>query len=104
MAQSWNPPPPPGMYAEKPNNNLAIAIIATVLSFVFCCIPHGLISLIFALQVDKKAAAGDIAGAINSARQAKIFGFISIGVAAIALVISIFFGVLNAVLSGIGHM
>ena len=62
MSQPWNPPPV-NASSQAPNNNLVFAIIATVVSVIFCCIPHGLVSLIFALQVDKKAAAGDIAGA-----------------------------------------
>jgi hypothetical protein len=97
MSQPFNPPPPPGGVA--PNNNLVIAIIATVVSVVFCCIPHGVVSLIFALQVNKKAEAGDMLGAMNAAKQAKLWGFISIGVAVVGFVIALLFGVLNAVLS-----
>jgi interferon-induced transmembrane protein len=102
MSQPWNPPPPPG--APPPNNNLAIAIVATVVSVVFCCIPHGLVSLIFAMQVNNKAAAGDMAGALNAARQAKMWGLISIAVAVIGLVLGIVLGVLNALISTMGRV
>ncbi len=99
MSQPWNPPPPPS--GALPNNNLVIAIIATVVSVLFCCIPHGVVSLIFALQVNKKAAAGDMPGAMNAAKQAKIWGFVSIAVAVVGLVVAFLFGVLNAVLSSV---
>jgi t-SNARE complex subunit (syntaxin) len=68
---------------------------------LFCCLPHGLISLIFALQVNKKAAAGDMQGAVNSAKQAKTWAIVSIIVSVIGLVVAIFFGVLNAILSSV---
>lgn len=102
MSQPWNPPPPPG--TGPPNNNLVIAIIATVVSIMFCCIPHGVISLIFATQVNKKAAAGDMPGAINAARQAKMWALISIAVAVIGLVVAFVLGLLNAVLGTMGRV
>jgi preprotein translocase subunit SecG len=68
---------------------MVIAIIATVVSFIFCCLPHGLISLIYALQVNKKAAAGDMAGAAASAGSAKTWGMISIVVAVIWFILAI---------------
>ena len=100
MSQPWNPPPV-NVSSSAPNNNLVFAIIATVVSVLFCCIPHGLVSLIFALQVNKKAAAGDLQGAANSAKQAKTFAIVSIIVSVIGLVVAIFFGVLNAILSSV---
>lgn len=101
MSQPWNPPPPPA--TPPPNNNLVLAIIATVISVMFCCIPHGVVSLIFATQVNKKASAGDMQGALNSARQAKVWAFVSIALAVIGLVIAIILGVLNVVLTAIGQ-
>ncbi len=101
MSQPWTAPPPPGMYGPPPNNNLVIGIIATVVSVMFCCIPHGLVSLIFATQVNKKAAMGDMPGAVNAAKQAKTWGIVSIIVSIAGLIIAIFFGVLNAVLSSL---
>jgi len=87
-----------------PNNNLTLAIIATVVSVVFCCgLPHGLVSLIFATQVNKKVASGDIAGAMNSARQAKMWALVSIALAILGIIVGIVFGVLNIVLSAVSR-
>ncbi len=101
MSQPWTPPPPPFSGPATIGNHLPLAVIATALSFFFCCLPHGLVSLIFALQVDKKAGTGDIQGATNAAKQAKLWAIISIIVAAVGLVISLAFGVLGAVMSAI---
>ena len=71
MSEPWTPPPPGNAPATVPNN-LVLAIIATVVSIMGCCLPHGLVSLFFATQVNKKAAAGDIQGATDAAKQAKM--------------------------------
>lgn len=88
MSQNY---PPPGGAAAPANvpNNMVIAIIATVVSLLFCCLPHGVISLIYALQVNKKAAAGDIGGAEAAAKSARTWGMISIILAVLALVLNI---------------
>lgn len=41
--------------------------------------PVGVVSIIFAAQVNGKVAAGDIAGAINASKKAKMFMFVAIG-------------------------
>jgi hypothetical protein len=97
MSQQWTPPP--GETLSKIPNHLVLAIVASVVSLLACCIPHGLISLIFALQVDKKAAAGDLAGATNSAKQAKMCAWISIIVAIVGGVIAFLFGLFGAIVS-----
>ena len=101
MSQPWTPPPPPLNAPATVPNNMVLAIIASALSLFFCCLPHGLVSLIFATQVDKKAQAGDIQGATNAARQAKMWAWISIIVAGVTLVIELIFGVLGAIMSAI---
>lgn len=59
-----------------PNNNLVYAILSTVL----CCLPTGIYAIIKAVEVNSKWNAGDKAGAIASAEQAKkwsIYGAIA---------------------------
>ena len=72
MSQNWTPPPPAGGSAPVPNN-LVLAIIS-----ILCCLPLGIPAIIFATQVNSKAAAGDIAGAQESAKKAKQFAIIGI--------------------------
>lgn len=52
---------------DKPDNYLVWSILATL----FCCLPFGVVSLVYAMQVDKKWFAGDFAGAVLSADRAK---------------------------------
>ena len=100
MSQNWTPPPAGGGSATVPNN-LVWSIIAIVVSVIACCLPHGLISLIFALQVNKKAAAGDTAGAMQAAKNAKLWAIISIAVSVVWFVIALVFGLLGSIMSAV---
>lgn len=87
------PPPPPnpnyagGGTGVKPKNWMTEAIIATVAGFVFSCLGGvlGIIAIVNASNVDKKYQQGDMAGAENAAKQAKLFTIIAAVVAALGL-------------------
>ena len=53
----------------KPDNYLVWAILSTL----FCCLPLGIASIVFAAQVDGKYNSGDYAGARESSEKAKKF-------------------------------
>lgn len=72
--------------SEPPPSNLVWAILTTI----FCCIPFGIVSIVFAAQVNSKWAMGDVAGAQESSRKARRWAVF----AAIA-------GVVTAVLYGL---
>ena len=57
------PPGPKGPFSE---NWLVEAILVTLL----CCLPFGVVGIIFAAQVNSKAQAGDMEGAEKSRREA----------------------------------
>ena len=73
MSQEWTPPPSSGTHDKVPNY-LIPAIISAI-----CCFPLGIISIIFAAQVNSKVAAGDTAGALDASKKAKMFSYILIG-------------------------
>lgn len=84
MSQPWTTPTPSGA-AGNIQNYLVPAILATI----FCCLPVGVVSIIFAAQVNGKIAAGDTAGAIESSKKAKMFMFVAIGLGLLSWVIAI---------------
>jgi len=53
-------------------------LIPAIISAI-CCLPLGVVSIIFAAQVNGKVATGDMDGALNASRKAKMFSYIAIG-------------------------
>jgi hypothetical protein len=84
MSQAYTPPSSTGSTVPV-QNYLIPAILATI----FCCLPVGIVSIIFATQVNNKVAAGDVAGAMESSKKAKMFMFITIGVGLVSWIIGI---------------
>lgn len=70
-------PPPAAAPVAGPAiaNNLVWAILATIC----CCLPTGIVSIIYAAQVDGKVASGDYAGAQQAADNAKLWAWVSLG-------------------------
>jgi hypothetical protein len=54
-------------------------LVPAILSLL-CCWPLAIVAIIFAAQVNGKVAAGDLAGAMDASKKAKMFSFISIGI------------------------
>jgi predicted secreted protein len=54
---------------SPPPNYLVWAILVTV----FCCLPFGIVSIVYAAQVNGKWHSGDVAGAESSSRKARQF-------------------------------
>jgi predicted secreted protein len=101
--ESAPPPPPPGggygggyggyggvPQGSPPPNHLVWAILSTL----FCCLPLGVASIVFAAQVNGKWSAGDVAGAQESSAKARKFALWStiVGVVLTVLGIVLFIG------------
>ncbi len=98
MSQQWTPPPSPTSGPATVPNYLIPAILS-----LFCCWPLAIVAIIFAAQVNGKVAAGDIAGAMDASKKAKMFAFISIGLGAVGIVCYIIFVVLIGGMSAISR-
>lgn len=77
MTQYPPPPPagnpPPYGYSTPPSNYLVWSILSTI----FCCIPVGIVSIVFSTKVNGRWAAGDAAGAQDASRKAKLWAIIA---------------------------
>jgi Interferon-induced transmembrane protein len=57
-------------------NHLVWAILATL----FCCLPFGIVAIVYAAKVDSLVAGGDYHGAVDASDKAKMWSWISFGV------------------------
>lgn len=74
----------------RPESNMLWAILSTL----FCCLPFGIVSIIYASKVDGLYAAGDYEGAQKASDDAKKYAIIA-AVAGIA--VSVLYGIYVAV-------
>ncbi len=74
--QNANPHPP--FYGSMPivQNHLAMSIIITL----FCCMPLGIIALVYATQVNLLLAMGNVNLAMETSKKAKFWCFLALGI------------------------
>ncbi len=80
-----------------PSNYLVGAILCTI----FCCQILGIVSIIYASQVNSKWQAGDFDGARQASKNALTWIWISVGSAVILIVGILVLGIGTAVLSDV---
>jgi len=74
----------------RPNSYLALAIISTIL----CCLPFGIVSIIYATKVNSLYEDGHYDQAVSASKNAKTWGIVSIVVALLGwLIYVLFFGI-----------
>lgn len=85
----YTPPPPSGgRYTGAPIPNY---LIQSILVTLCCCLPLGIVAIVFSAQVNSKLAAGDVAGAMDASNKAKMFCWIAFGIGIAVTLISLMF-------------
>lgn len=54
-------------------------LVQAILTTIFCCLPFGIVSIVYAAQVNSKLLAGDVSGARESSRKARMWAWIAFG-------------------------
>lgn len=89
---SYTPPPPPpsSFGAPQPMSGQPIPnyLVQSILVTLCCCMPLGIVAIIFAAQVNTKLQQGDYAGASDASSKAKMFCYIGAGLGLVAVLIS----------------
>ena len=83
-----------------PPNYLVFAILTTI----FCCQILGIVSIVFAAQVNSKWNAGDFQGALNASKNAKLWAWVAFAsglIIILAFTLLAVFGVLASI--GLGE-
>ena len=77
-------PEPPQV---KPNNYMVFAILTTV----FCCVPFGVLAIIYASKVNSLWAMGQYDAAYYNAGKAKLWSIVAAAVGAIFIIAYVYF-------------
>lgn len=73
--QAPRPGGPTGPAGQAVPNYLVLSILATLL----CCLPTGVVGIVYSSQVNTKLAQGDVAGAKKASDNARLWSIISVG-------------------------
>jgi hypothetical protein len=98
MSQQWSSP------SASATSDIQNYLIPAILSTIFCCLPLGVVSIIFATQVNSKVASGDIAGAMEASKKAKMFMFIAAGLGVLSWVCAIIIWIVVFGMAAASHM
>ena len=90
------PAPEPGRFVEIPTY-LATSILVTI----FCCLPTGIVAIVYASQVGSLVAAGRYPEAKRASDNAKTWSWVSAGLGLVA--VFLYFVLFAGVLSGLSE-
>ena len=77
----------PPFGAERTVHSVPSHLVWAILATLFCCLPAGIVSIVYAAQVNGKLAAGDLEGALRASNSAKTWTLISVALGLVAGVI-----------------
>jgi hypothetical protein len=61
-------------------------LVPAILVTIFCCLPPGIAAIVYAAQVNSKLELGDVAGARNASRNARLWCWVSFAIGAFGAV------------------
>ena len=89
---SYPPPLPPPLSLPT---NVPNYLVPAILTTVFCCLPFGIVSIVYANQVNTFLAAGNLAAARDSSNKARTWCWVSFGVSAACVALYIVLSILG---------
>ena len=97
-ADKFEPESPRGTGDPAPPAHVPNYLVQAILVTIFCCLPFGIVSIVYAAQVNTKLDAGDVAGAMQASSNAKTWMWVAFGVGLFLAVMygasGLFFGIL----------
>lgn len=70
----------------------------SIVCTVCCCLPFGIVAIIFAAQVNGKLANGDVPGAMDASRKARLWCWLSFGFGLVANLVGLSLGLFSSAL------
>lgn len=88
------PPPPTNFTAMGAGNDIPNYLWQSIAVTLCCCLPFGIVAIVYAAQVKTKATVGDIAGAQDASSKAKMWCWIGFGV---GLAVNVIVGIVQVI-------
>ena len=95
-APSYGAPPP--AYEQQGGSDIPDLLVFTIIATVICCLPAGIVSIIFASKANNAKRTGDFEGARVAAKQAKTWLTISVVAGLLLDVLAILFSIILPIL------
>ena len=88
-------PAPPLVAAAAPRVTEPVPnyLVHSILVTICCCIPLGIPAIVFAAQVNSRLAAGNLAGARESSRKARLWCWVAFGVGVVVGLVQLLYGI-----------
>jgi hypothetical protein len=78
----------PPVAVPPPSGSVPTYLVPAIITTLCCCLPVGVVAIVYAAQVNSKLTAGDLAGATEASNKAKLWTWIAFGAGILANVIS----------------
>jgi len=88
--QTYTPPPPASRFetpAQPAVQQIPNYLWQSIVVTLCCCLPLGIVAIVFASQVNDKLRRGDIAGAMAASKNAKLFCLIALALGVVAMLV-----------------
>lgn len=106
---SYGQPPPTG-YGQQPyrpplnqpslfagyTGDIPNYLTQAILCTIFCCVPAGIVAIIYASQVNSKKQMGDLAGAADSSSKAQTWCWVAFGLGLIGIFLNVIIAIAGA--------
>ena len=76
-------------------------LVHAVLCTLFCCMPFGIVAIVYAAQTTSRAQVGDLAGAQYNSERARMWCWVSFWLGLIPAVIGLFFFLIGGAMGAI---
>jgi uncharacterized membrane protein YvbJ len=83
VLQRTSVPGAPGAAMEAIPNHLVQAILTTI----FCCLPFGIVAIVYAAQVNPWIHGGNAEAAMNASRKARMWAWLAFGIGLLWIVL-----------------
>ena len=88
----FSAPPPVNPPLRTPVTHVPNYLVPAILTTICCCLPFGIPAIVYAGQVNGKVSAGDVSGAQESSRKARMWCWIAFGLGFVGNVLGFFLG------------